>query len=253
MNVQLDKKTIGLVLGAKAAFVAVGLIIAAVPAFAQSENVRPDMTTMNISAQVDVKTTPDQAQISAGVMNIGKTAQQALQENAGKMTTVFAALKAAGIPEKDIQTTGVNISAQYVYEENKSPRITGYQATNNVNVVLKDLKNIGKVLDTLVAQGANQLNGPTFSVEDPDKILDEARKEAVAKAQKRAELYASAAGIKVKRILTISESTSNNQPMPYPMMAKRMMAADSAGASSPVASGEVGLSVTVNITYELGE
>ena len=223
----------------------------ALPALAQ-ENCADKQTTLNISAEAEVKAAPDIAMISAGVLTVSKNADAALKENAVQMNAVFTALKAAGVKDKDMQTSGITISPQYVYEQNKTPQITGYQASNNLNVVIRDLKKMGSVLDTLVAKGANQINGPTFSIENTDAFLDGARKEAVAKARKRAELYAEAAGLKIKRIVTMSESTNFGSP-PRPMMAMAKLAMDEASAPSPVAKGEIGLSAQVNITYELTE
>jgi uncharacterized protein len=226
----------------------------AVPAFAQENcgTTQATLSTLTISADADVKAAPDLTMISAGVVTTAPTADAALKENAQKMTAVFGALKKAGVAEKDMQTSGINVSPQYNYQENKSPTIIGYQASNNVNVALHDLKSIGPVLDTLVAQGANQINGPTFSIDEPETLLNKARQEAVAKARKRADIYAAAAGLKIKRIVSMSEQTGySGPPMPYQMMAmKGREVADA--ASSPVASGEVNLTATVNIVYELG-
>ncbi len=208
-------------------------------------------TTLEVSAQSNINAPPDMATISSGVVTNALTADAAMQENAKKMNAVFAAVKAAGVAEKDMQTSGINLYPQYDYKQNnEQPRITGYQANNNVSVILRDLKNVGPVLDALVKEGSNQLNGPTFGIENQDEFLDKARAEAVKKARKRAEIYASAAGMTVKRIIAISESTGYNQPPVYPMM-KAMAMDGGARAETPVASGEVGMSVTVNVKFEL--
>lgn len=208
-----------------------------------------DMTTLEVSAQSDVKAAPDMATVSAGVMTSSATADAAMKANATSMTAVFAALKKAGIAEKDIQSAGISVNPQYHYGQNEAPRITGYQANNTVNVVLRDLGNIGPVLDALVEQGANQLNGPMFGIENTAPLLDKARAEAVKKARARAEIYAAAAGLKVKRIISIAENVGYAVPPPMPMM--KAMAMDAAQASTPVAPGEVGLSATVNVKFEL--
>lgn len=208
-----------------------------------------DMTTLEVSAQSDVKAAPDMATVSAGVMTTADTADAAMKANATSMTAVFNALKKAGVPEKDIQSAGININPQYHYGQNESPRVTGYQASNTVSVVLRNLDNIGPVLDALVAQGANQLNGPVFGIEDSDPLLDKARAAAVKKARARADIYAAAAGLKVKRIISISENAGYVVQPPMPMM--KAMAMDHAQASTPVAPGEVGLSATINVKFEL--
>ena len=209
-----------------------------------------EATTLNVSVQVDVKAAPDIAYISSGVVTVAKTAQEAMTQNAEKMNAVFAALKKQGIADKDRQTSGLQVSPQYVYEQNKSPEITGYQARNEVSVTIRDLKKVGPVIDALVAQGANQLSGPTFGVEDSEDLLHAARKEAVTKARKRAEIYAAAAGMKVKRLQSITEN-SHGGAVPYqPVMARAMMMKDRA-ESTPIASGEVSLNVSANVVYVL--
>lgn len=222
---------------------------AAQPVFA-ADDCAPSKTRLDISAEASVKAAPDIANVSAGVVTVAKTADAAMKANAKDMTTMFAALKAAGVADKDMQTTGLTVNPQYVYEQNKSPVITGYQANNTVSVNLRDLKNMGPVLDALVAKGANQINGPNFSVEKPDGLLDKARGDAVAKARARAEIYAKAAGMKVSRIVNISENVNMGGPRPVMMMAARAKMAD-AMESSPVAAGEVDMSVTVNVTFEM--
>lgn len=225
--------------------VALWVFTAAVPAQAGLE----DMTTIDVSADSQIKAVPDVVLISAGVMTNAPTAAAALQQNAEAMASVQAALKTAGIAEKDIQTSGLNLNAQYAYADNQAPRVTGYQAVNNVNLTLRDIKGAGKVIDALVAEGANQVNGPTFSVENPDMVLDKARTDAAKKALLRAQTYAAAMGMKVKRLVTMSEQTMMDQG-PRPMMMKAM-AMDSGAASTSVAPGQVNLGITVNAKYEL--
>lgn len=223
-------------------------LLAFAPVTAMAETAMP--ATIDVSADETVKAAPDMAMISAGVMTNNARADIAMQDNAKKMTAVMAALKAAGIADKDVQTAGISIYPQYRYERDEAPQVTGYQASNTVNVVLRDMKNIGPVLDALVSQGVNQLNGPEFSIEKPDALLDDARAKAVQKARARAEVLAKAAGVKVKRVLSISENASFSPPPMRPMMAKASFSSMDA-APTPVAAGEVGLSVTVNLRYEI--
>jgi hypothetical protein len=162
------------------------------------------------------------------------------------MQAVFAALKKAGVVDKDIQTSNLSIAPQYAYAEREPPKLTGYQASNQVSVIVRDLKRLGATVDAVVGSGSNQVNGVTFGLADPDRALDQARKDAVAKARARAELYAQAAGLKVARIVAISEGgDAAVPPMPMPM-AKMAMA-----EATPTAPGELALSVTVNVAFEL--
>jgi uncharacterized protein YggE len=162
------------------------------------------------------------------------------------MTAVLAAVKRAGVAERDIQTSQLSIQPQTVYAENVPPRVTGYQATNTVNVKVRNMANVGKVVDALVAQGGNQLNGVSFSIDEPDAALNGARTEALKRARARADLYAQAAGMRVHRIVSISESGVMEPPRPVPMMAMARMA-----EGTPVAPGEVNLTANVTVMFEL--
>lgn len=205
-------------------------------------------TRLDISAEGTVTRTPDLATISAGVVTQAATANEAMRENATRMAATVAALKRAGIADRDIQTASINLSPQYRYAENKAPEITGYQASNQVSVRFHDIKRSGSILDTLVAQGANQINGPALSVENAESALDEARASAIRTARSRAELYAKAAGLNVKRIISISEAAGYAPPPPYPVMA--MVRAEK-GADTAIEPGEQKLSITLSVSFEL--
>jgi uncharacterized protein len=208
-------------------------------------------TTLQVSATADVRAVPDIAVISAGVVTQAIGAKAAMQANATRMSAVMEAIKAAGVDAKDIQTSGINLQPQYRYAENQPPVITSYQANNNVNVRMRKIEAIGPVMDALVAKGANQINGPSFMLSNPELALDQARKDAVLRARKRADIYAEAAGMRVKRIVSISEGGGSQHPMP--MM--RSMALESAKmqADTPVSPGETLLSVTINMMLELSD
>lgn len=235
---------------------------AASPAMAQAVSpgpvVAPGNAVLTVSADGRSTRTPDLAVFSAGVTTQAKTASAALSQNAEQMNAVIAALKASGIAERDIQTS--NLSVNPVYGQPRAdangnvsgdPVIIGYQATNQVEVKQRKIGNYGKTIDTLVNAGANQVSGPSFQLDNPDAASDEARIEAMKKARARAELYAKAAGLTVKRILTISESGGYApQPMVMYARAEAMMAK---AAPSPVAAGEVQVGANVTVTFELGQ
>jgi uncharacterized protein YggE len=190
---------------------------------------------------------PDVAEIGAGVVTQAADASTAMAENARRMTAVIAALKSAGVAERDIRTAALTLNPQYRYDNDKPPVLTGYQANNRVNVRFRDIARVGRIVDALVGQGANQIDGPNLVVDQPDAALDEARNSAVAKARARAELYARASALHVKRIVSISEGQAEIVRPPMPVM----MRAQAAKADSPVAAGEQTLSVTLNVTFEL--
>jgi uncharacterized protein YggE len=208
-------------------------------------------TQLSLSAEADVTRVPDTLRLTAGVVTAAATAAEATAGNAARMNAVIAALKSAGTASADIQTSSMSVNPQYRYQQGQSPVVTGYQARNSVTITTRKLADAGKLIDALVKAGANEVNGPMFSLADPESALNEARAAAVARARARAEVYAAAAGMAVKRITAISEPGSE-PPMPIqrPMMAR--MAADSAEAT-PVEPGELNLAVRVNVTFELEE
>lgn len=212
-------------------------------------------TLLTVSAQGRTTRKPDLASFSAGVTSSGKTAGEALSANSADMNRVIAALRRAGIAERDIQTSNLSLNPVYADMsrqpvdplEQQVPRIIGYQVNNTVSVRQRNLEQFGKVIDTLVSAGANQVNGPSFAMDNPDTALDEARTDAMKQARARADLYGRAAGLRVVRILSIAEG-SGYVPQP-PVMYARAAMADS--ESAPVASGEVSLNTNVTVLFEL--
>jgi len=228
-------------------------LLAAAPAAAQVAAVPalPPIsgTLLEVSAQGESRRTPDIATISAGVVTQAADAATAMRENAARMERVIAALKRAGVADRDVRTANIALSPQYRYENNRPPVITGYQASNTVTVRFRDIARAGSVLDALVATGANQINGPELGLDKPEAAMDEARVDAVAKARARAELYARAAGLKVKRILSISEAVYE-MPRPMPVMMRSMAVAEE-GAASRILPGEQQIGVSLSVRFEL--
>lgn len=209
-----------------------------------------DGTLLSVAAQADARRTPDIANVSAGVVTQAADANAAMRENAAQMAKVVAAIRAAGVAERDVQTAGVNLNPQYRYAENQPPVITGYQASNTVNVVVRDIAKLGRILDALVATGANQVNGPTFDIDKKDPVYDEARRAALDKARQRADMYAQALGLRVRRIVSIDETGGMGIPRPVPMMAMAKMERD---VATPISPGENVLSVNLDVVFELGK
>lgn len=224
----------------------------ALPAAAQvpMQTVIPDATILDVTAIGRVVRTPDIATIRAGVVTQSPTAAAALSENAARMARVVAALKAAGIAARDLATSNVALSPQYRYADNQPPVITGYQASNTLSVKFRDIAKSGAALDALVAAGANQIDGPTMSLDQPDAALDAARQDAVKRARARADLYAAAAGLRVERIVSIGESGEDAGGGPQPPVlyrAKAMAAAD----STEVLPGETDVTATLVVRFLL--
>jgi uncharacterized protein len=237
------------------------LASASVPAFAQQASapmVEAGHTLLTVNAEGKSTRTPDLAVFTAGVTSEAPTASAALAANSRDMNSVVAALKQAGIADRDIQTSNLNLDPVYLppkrlpdgsYEQGPQ-KISGYRVNNTVTVRQRKLDQYGKVIDTLVSAGANQVNGPSFTMDSPDAALDEARSDAIAKAKARADLYARAAGLHVVRIVSISEGGGVGpvQPMMYRRVA---MAATPAAAPAPVEAGELELGASVTVQFEL--
>lgn len=207
-------------------------------------------TLLSVSADGSSEARPDLATLNLGVTTEGQTAQAALQENSRRMTALTQALRRAGVAERDIQTSNVSVYPQQQYREDQEPLITGYQANNTVTAKVRNIDNTGRVIDAAVAAGGNNINGVTFSHADPDAQLDVARRDAIAEARRRAELYANALNMRVHRIVAVSEGGGYSPPMPYPMAA-RMDMANPASPPPPIAPGEIETRVSVSVTFEL--
>jgi hypothetical protein len=238
------------------------LAVFATPVLAQVATPVPTLaaghTLLTVNADGSSTAEPDLATFSAGVTTQGNTASAALADNSSKMTQVIAALKRAGIAERDIQTSNLNLNPMYTPPkrlpdgsiEDQGQVIIGYQVTNQVSVKQRKLADYGKVLDALVSAGANQVNGPNFMLSKPEAAQDEARAAAMKAARARAQLYAQAAGMRVVGIVSISEGGgSSPQPVMFRRGADAMMAAPPPPA--PVMAGELETNVSVTVQFEL--
>jgi uncharacterized protein YggE len=211
---------------------------------AQADDEKP-RRAITVTASGTVAVVPDQARLSSGVITEAKTAREALTANTAAMQKVIAELKSAGIDAKDIQTASFRVDHRYTRpEEGKSAKIDGYTVTNDVQVLVRDLDKLGDVLDRLVSAGANQSSGLNFEVSKAETALDEARKQAVANARRRAELYAAASGASVGEVLTITEGEAFAPPRP--VFARAMKA-----EAVPVERGTETLEASVTITWAL--
>jgi hypothetical protein len=208
-----------------------------------------DGTRLDVVATGEVSRVPDVARITAGVVTVAPTATAALARNATQMASVRAALKRAGIADRDIQTSSINLYPDYRQDQQgNNPQIVAYRASNDVSIRFRDIANTGRILDALVAQGANQINGPMLSIDKPEAALDEARTQALANARSRAQLYARALGKRVGRILSISEAGASYAP---PIVMMRQSAVGRAADSTSVDPGEQSVSVSLSVSFEL--
>ena len=225
------------------------MVPAAAPAQVSPNVVQPvPGTRLDISATGEATRVPDVAVVTAGVITRAVTARAALEQNAVQMERVRVALKRAGIADRDIQTSNINLNPEYRYVQDQAPKLTGYTASNQVNVRFRDIAKSGDILDALVAEGANSISGPNLTIDKPEDALDEARTKALGIGRARAEVYARALGMRVVRLLSISEGGGGYAPPPpMPMM----MEARAQGAATKIDPGEQKLSVTLGMTFEL--
>ena len=228
---------------AAAAFAAI--LAAASPALSE-ETKMPRL--ISLTGHGEVRSVPDVAIVTSGVLSQGATAAEALSANTSAMTSIFAALKEAGIAEKDMQTSNFMVQPRYNFQDGKAPELVGYDVSNNVTVTLRKIGDLGGLLDRLVKAGSNQINGIAFDVSKPEAALDQARKLATMDATRKAKLYAEAMGVSLGNVMSISESGGYQPPMP--MARGKVMMADAA-APVPVAAGEQAISMDVNITWEI--
>jgi uncharacterized protein YggE len=236
----------------KQIFLAVLLGAAAVPASvgAQAPVSVPAIsgTRLEISATGEATRVPDVAIITAGVVTRAASARAALAQNAARMERVRAALTRAGIADRDIQTSNISLNPEYRYVQDQAPQLTGYSASNQLSVHFRDIAKSGDILDALVAEGANSINGPNLTIDKPEEALDEARTKAVGVGRARAELYARALGMRIVRLVSISES-GGGYPVPPPMPV--MMEARTQASSTKIDPGEQKLSVSLGMVFEL--
>lgn len=225
----------------------------ALPASAQvmTPAILPDGTLLDVSAEGRTTRVPDIATIRAGVVAQAPTAAAALTDDAARMARVLAAVKRAGVQPRDVQTANVSLSPQYRYADGKPPEVTGYQASNSVTIRFRDITKSGAILDALVSEGANQMDGPNLAIDQPDAALDEARVDAVKRARARADLYARAAGLSVARIVSISENGENNGDRPRPPVFYMARAAPPPAPPTQIAAGETDVSVTLSVRFLL--
>ena len=222
-------------------------MLAAVPAAAEVQ-VSSTGPIVELTVNESVEAEPDIVTVGAGVTTQAPTAVEAMRTNATSMQSVVDRIKALGVAERDIQTTGINLGAQYDYDQSARRQVfRGYQASNRVSVKLRDIQRTGEVLDALVAAGATDLNGPDWSIDDDTSARAQARRQAMETARAQALEYARAAGYSDIRLLEVSETIAQQPPMPY-LRAERAQTAD---ASTPVQPGMVQAGVTIRVSYEM--
>lgn len=228
-------------------FIALLALILAAPS-AMAQEVGPP--SLSVTGEGTARAVPDTATVRAGVETNAANAARALEENSAATQRVIDALETAGIADADVQTANFSVEPVYSQYDRADPslpqRVIGYRVTNEVVVRLRDLDTMGTLLDRLVATGANRINGIAFGFADEAAVVDQARRKAVADAKRKAALYAEAAGVELRRILSISEP-GVIRPLPAP----RMRLEASALPAAPIERGENEVTATVTVLWEI--
>lgn len=204
--------------------------------------------TLTLSATGSINSKPDKASISTGVSSQAVLARDALDDNNEAMSRMMKSLKAAGLEDRDIATSQFSVQPRYQHFKNgRAAKIIGYRVTNSVRITVRNLDRLGTILDRVVTVGSNRISGIQFGLSEPEKTLDDARRDAMRNVLDKAALYAKAADIRLGSILSISEQANQNFPRPVQMRAMR------AKSSVPIAPGQHTTKVTVHVKWALTE
>jgi uncharacterized protein YggE len=222
----------------------VGLLYAR-PVTAQVSAGVPGMRQVTVVGHGEIKGAPDTATVQIGVETEAATAKDALAQNSAQAQAVQEKLTKLGVDAKDIQTSNFSINPTYGSD---GRQVTGYHVGNMVTVKIRQLGQAGTLLDQVVQSGANSVYGISFGMENPEALLDQARKSAIENAKARATQLAGASGLTIGDVLVISENIGA-QPIPMTMAARAEGAAD--GQAAPVQPGEQSFSVDVQVTFGL--
>ncbi|MDI6893010.1 MAG: SIMPL domain-containing protein [Bacillota bacterium] len=235
----------------------VAVLLAAVlalrgPTVAAADETKVDRL-IQVSGTGRVDVTPDTATLEVAVETTGDTARAAQEENARAMRGVIDTLKKLGIAEKDVQSTQLSLYPVYdsakpqrPEEEQKPPRIVGFRAQNSVQVTVRKLDDVGKVVDAVVGSGANRIQGISFGLSDPKPWQDKALEQAIADARRQAELAARAAGVQIRGVRNINVYGGG---VPIIRSAK-FAEVEGLAAPPPVMPGEMTIQVNVSMTFE---
>lgn len=217
----------------------------------QAQTVAPPDTsyepTLNLWAQGELDADPDLATLRLGISTIESTAASALAENAEKMARVNSVLKSRGIAPRDIRTSSFNLSAQFAYEPNKAPRLTGYEARHEIAIIIRDLPTVGSDLDAAISAGANEMNGIDFGLSHPKASEDSARIQAFKALTAKAELYRDAMGYRKLRLIALAEAPASSGTISGPM--PRMTLASQTAPTTVPAPGQLKVHITLSAQY----
>ncbi|MBI4920001.1 SIMPL domain-containing protein [Candidatus Azambacteria bacterium] len=202
--------------------------------------------TVSFAGQGKIKAAPDTAKVDIGLVTEGKDSISVQNENTGKMNKVIDFLKKEGVANEDIKTSNYNLSPKYDYNKGKST-LAGYILNQTVNVTVRDLKNVGKILDGAVSSGANQINSVSLFVDKPEELKNKAREEAVKQAKEKAMAASKIASFRLGRLIGFSESASGEPPIFYEAMGRGGGIA--ASAAPQIEPGSQEITINITLTY----
>jgi uncharacterized protein YggE len=237
----------------KIGYISAGVVLGAIvaltlPSLAQDTGSPASSTSqrsVTVSGTSTIKAAPDEAVVSLGVQTQANTAQGALAQNAERMTAVLAALTSQGISKADISTTDVSLYPTY---GQSGVEITGYQASNQIDVTVRDLAKVGSIIDAAVGAGANLSNGITFKLSDQSQGVDQALAAAVADARSKADALAKAGDAQLGQVMTIQETSASSPP---PIFYQKAFATAGAAVPTPVSPPTLETQVSVTVTWAL--
>ena len=214
-----------------------------------AETTAPTPATITIGGTGTAYVAPDTAEITVGVVTEEADAARTHAENAAQTARVHNAVRALGVADRDIQTVHYDFSQRYdMRDGSRSEEVIGYTAQNSVVITVRDLNNVGKIIDAALANGANRIDSLNFTASDTSAAKNEALTDAVRGAKEKAQAVASALGVRLVRIANVYADTQADMPRNENYM-PMMMAKGASAAATPIAPGELSVAATVNVTY----
>jgi uncharacterized protein len=204
--------------------------------------------TVRASGEATVSMKPDQATLNIGVVNQASTADAAAAQNAKQLTSVLEQLRKDLGAKADIRTSGYSLNPNYKYGNNTAPQITGYTASNTVQVKVDDLSKLGSIIDAATKTGSNSVNGIQFGLKNDQSARAEALKQAAQIARANAEAISAALGLRVVRVRS-AESGEGGRVIPLQPQFRAMAA--EARAPTPVEAGTIDLHAIVTVVLEV--
>ena len=227
------------------------IVLLASTAQSQQRDDRPRPPSITVAGEATISAEPDQAQIDIGVVTQARTAPEASKENAGRLARVLAEIKKLLGKDDEVKTSGYSLTPTYRYPQGGKPEIVGYTASNTVRIKSARLDQVGRLIDTAMQAGANNVNRLVFTLKDEQAAQLEALRTASVKAKSKAEAIAGSLGLKIVKISSITEGERAIQPVFRQTIAARAEAL--AAAPTPVEPGTVEIRSTVTLTAEVGE